>query len=50
MTVCPEVMAELSVSSMVEPETSTAVTALSMPSVVTEKEEAAAVVEERVSL
>ena len=38
------------VSSTVEPEIATAVTALSLPSVVTEKAEAAAVVEERVSL
>ena len=37
-------------SSTVEPDIATAVTALSLPSVVTEKAEAAAVVEERVSL
>ena len=46
MIVCPLAMGRVSVSSTVEPEMATAVTAFSLPSVVTTKADAAGVVEE----
>ena len=50
MTLSSFLTALVSVSSTVAPEMATAVTGLSLPSVVTEKAEDSAVVEERVSL